>query len=1208
MPEPEPTEHIQLRVTRPCHVTFVNPSKLKASAGRDTTLCGQSSYQLRGRDEAEWGEAWSIISGPSTADSQFSNINLSTATFTPAGGSGTYRLRLEILSEGCPYEADTVDIIFSGKPSIAVSGVSPLCNRAASFTLNYSNPQNAPDRYTIVASGANPMPGFVPVVNQSLTTSPLTVPIPPNTPGGTYNFKIVVSKMGSACVGDSVAFTVTLGTTPARPVVAGQSICSGTTATLTTSCMSGFTPAWYTDSTALTGRVANTSFTTSQLNATTSYFVRCEATQAPAFAQVLVCNSYFAKVTVTVTSVTFTASGTNPTTCAGTDGKIELSGLTTSTQYSVSYTKGMTNIPAANFTSDANGVITIPNLSAGSYTNIVVSQNSCNSTPASASLTDPATPTLTLGTVSAINSGATSFTIPYTGSTGNPTTYSISGVGITALTDAPLPSSPITVNLSAPATVGLVFTLMIKNANGCISATISGAVIVNTALTQACATATFTGIAPIAPTATRAGVGGRGGIHTYTVPAGVTAIRLDARGAKGGRTTFNGGSFSGGKGGRVQGTFAVTPGDVLHILVAGKGGDADGTAPGIETGTEKRTAAGGGGATIVSKGPIGSGTLLLVAGGGGGAGRQGGGDGSNVTQLGGSGAGGGGNVGAGGASVTANGANSTTGDLVELNCGEGGKAAGNGGAAGCANRLGTNGGGYGGGGAGNYSTPNNGAGGGGGAGYTGGGGAGIAGGNPGTSYIDPGATNTQPLGVNQDDNGSVFITVAATISYTGSPFCTSLTATSAPTTTGYTGGTFSSTTGLTIDASTGVINPSTSMPGIYTVTYNRPDLIGCVPVTTTIRITANPTANISYSGTPFCKTASARSVTLVGTSGGTYSSTMGLSINSSTGEITPSTSTAGTYAVAYTIAANGGCAQVQATTSVTINTFGFTFDVLKAGSPYSYVLPLTEGTTFTQLPYPISILATAQCDGGNIGSLKMSLTGTTVSPHERIENNNIYTLYANNGQDVNGKILPPGDYTLTITTYEFMDAGGAVRFGPQELHFTIVAPAQTITLTDPNLSAVCAGSVVQTSFSTTGSFGMGNGFELQLSDSSGTFNTPTVLGTATVAGAISGVIPSSVKGSALYRLRVASTQPVVLSNQSAIAFRVHPSNLTLRSPQDDVTGSNPPTRQASQTITATNQVQPTGQVTYQAGQAVTLLPGFQAKAGSLFQAQIGGCD
>jgi PKD-like domain len=82
-----------------------------------------------------------------------------------------------------------------------------------------------------------------------------------------------------------------------------------------------------------------------------------------------------------------------------------------------------------------------------------------------------------------------------------------------------------------------------------------------------------------------------------------------------------------------------------------------------------------------------------------------------------------------------------------------------------------------------------------------------------------------------------------------------------------------------------------------------------------------PTASISY-GTPFCSAlTAAQAVTLTGTgtfTGGTYTSTAGLSINATTGAITPSTSTAGPYTVTYTIAASGGCPAVTATTSVTI--------------------------------------------------------------------------------------------------------------------------------------------------------------------------------------------------------------------------------------------------------------------------------------------------
>jgi hypothetical protein len=165
---------------------------------------------------------------------------------------------------------------------------------------------------------------------------------------------------------------------------------------------------------------------------------------------------------------------------------------------------------------------------------------------------------------------------------------------------------------------------------------------------------------------------------------------------------------------------------------------------------------------------------------------------------------------------------------------------------------------------------------------------------------------------------------SATINYTGSPFCRSVTAAQAVTRTGTAGGTYTSTAGLTINASTGAITPSTSTAGTYTVTYTiTPG--GCTTFTTTasVTITTLPAATISYAGTPFCSSdANAEQVTFSGTTGGTFSSTAGLSINSSTGEITPSTSTAGTYTVTYTMAAANGCAAQTATTSITINAAG----------------------------------------------------------------------------------------------------------------------------------------------------------------------------------------------------------------------------------------------------------------------------------------------
>jgi hypothetical protein len=125
-----------------------------------------------------------------------------------------------------------------------------------------------------------------------------------------------------------------------------------------------------------------------------------------------------------------------------------------------------------------------------------------------------------------------------------------------------------------------------------------------------------------------------------------------------------------------------------------------------------------------------------------------------------------------------------------------------------------------------------------------------------------------------------------------------------------------------ISSVSGSINPSLSTAGTYTVRYTIAASGACAAVvaTATVTITAAPTATIEYVNSPYCTSiTTAQSVSQTGTTGGVYSSSpSGLSINASTGAIIPSTSTAGTYTVSYTIAASGGCAAVIKTTTVTI--------------------------------------------------------------------------------------------------------------------------------------------------------------------------------------------------------------------------------------------------------------------------------------------------
>lgn len=94
---------------------------------------------------------------------------------------------------------------------------------------------------------------------------------------------------------------------------------------------------------------------------------------------------------------------------------------------------------------------------------------------------------------------------------------------------------------------------------------------------------------------------------------------------------------------------------------------------------------------------------------------------------------------------------------------------------------------------------------------------------------------------------------------------------------------------------------------------------GCTATASTA-VTHVPAASASivYNASPYCASVGTVSVARTGTSGGTYTSTVGLSLNASTGAINATTSTPGTYTVTYTVAASAPCPQFQTTTNVTI--------------------------------------------------------------------------------------------------------------------------------------------------------------------------------------------------------------------------------------------------------------------------------------------------
>ena len=179
-----------------------------------------------------------------------------------------------------------------------------------------------------------------------------------------------------------------------------------------------------------------------------------------------------------------------------------------------------------------------------------------------------------------------------------------------------------------------------------------------------------------------------------------------------------------------------------------------------------------------------------------------------------------------------------------------------------------------------------------------------------------------------DDTTTVTIVEAATasISY-ATPFCNSLTTPQIVTLTGTgiigTGFYSSNPSGLQLNTATGEVVPSLSTPGNYTVDYTIPALGGCssFTVTTNVSVTELPTAAISYAG-PYCLSITTpEAVLLTGTAaylGGIYSAPAGVTVNSTTGAITPSSSIAGTHEMQYAIPHTLGCTPQPVSTFVTL--------------------------------------------------------------------------------------------------------------------------------------------------------------------------------------------------------------------------------------------------------------------------------------------------
>ena len=194
---------------------------------------------------------------------------------------------------------------------------------------------------------------------------------------------------------------------------------------------------------------------------------------------------------------------------------------------------------------------------------------------------------------------------------------------------------------------------------------------------------------------------------------------------------------------------------------------------------------------------------------------------------------------------------------------------------------------------------------------------------------------------------------------------------------------------------------------------------------------------------------------------------------------------------------------------------------------YPDVVPGTQNLPFTSVSTclggePTAIISgSTTINSGEQATLEINFTGS------------VPISIMVDGTTYNNLTISPLFITVfpnETTTYEISSVSNDCGTGTASGSATItVAPTPAPTISAPSLASttICQGSPMSISFTTTGSFGAGNQFQVQLINSQG---QNTVLGSGS-SSPIAASLPNDVAGTG-FRLRVVATNPAVQGAES----------------------------------------------------------------------------
>ncbi|MGK0138116.1 MAG: hypothetical protein ACI9DJ_001572, partial [Algoriphagus sp.] len=314
---------------------------------------------------------------------------------------------------------------------------------------------------------------------------------------------------------------------------------------------------------------------------------------------------------------------------------------------------------------------------------------------------------------------------------------------------------------------------------------------------------------------------------------------------------------------------------------------------------------------------------------------------------------------------------------------------------------------------------------------------------------------------------------------------------------------------------------------------------------------------------------------------------------------------AGVYTA--TVADNKNCS-VTLTTNVIVgcSSPAMSYYLVYGGSSPEIIAPLQQNLEVQISNRPLTVVAVTTCTTPVVESVELQLSGTGTS-HYEVDNDMPFNLHEVDNTP-NGAILDDNLYSFQGRGYDQNGATGNVVIGPDVIQFWVVLGLDNITSPTLSVAEVCVGSsvIVSSSTYTNGEvsvFKVGNLFNAYLSDENGSFANSVLIGTSNDVSSINCTIPNYAKGGLNYKVMVISTAPVVSSPASVISLHVIPSDLNLVSPLNDIDNV-AQTNKAINVIKASNKIENTSRVDFEAGRKINLDPGFESKEGTVFKAAI----